>query len=63
MATPYRNGIASIVGAAKIIVRMAAAFSSLWGGFLTPADKALVDDLVSCANAVIAALERSEYRP
>lgn len=63
MSIPYRNGISSIIGAAKIIVRMAAAFSSLWGGFLTPQDKALVDDLVSCANAVIAALEKAEYRP
>lgn len=63
MAKPYRNGIHSIIEACKIIVRMAAAFSSLWGGFLTPADKALVDDLVSCANACIGALERGEYRP
>lgn len=63
MATPYRNGISTIVQACKIIARMAAAFSQLWGGFLTPADKALLDDLVSCANAVLAALEKTEYRP
>lgn len=63
MPIPYRNGVSTIVGACKIIVKMAAAFSALWSGFLSPTDKALLDDLVSCANAVIGALEKTDYRP
>lgn len=63
MAIPSKNGISTIVKAAKVMVRMAALFSQTWGSFLTPADKQLVDDLISCASAVIGALERSEYRP
>lgn len=63
MAAPYRNGVSTIIQACKVIVKMAAAFSQLWGGFLSPTDKALLDDLVSCAQAVIGALEKTEYRP
>lgn len=63
MAIPQKNGIHTIVVAAKVIVRMAALFSQKWGSFLTPTDKQLLDDLVACASAVIGALERAEYRP
>jgi hypothetical protein len=63
MAIPYRNGVSTIVAVCKTIVKMAALYSQIWGSFLTPTDKALLDDLVSCANAVIGALERTEYRP
>lgn len=63
MAVPYRNGISTIVAAAKVIVKMASVFSQIWGSFLTPTDKALLDDLVACATAVIGALEKTEYRP
>ena len=63
MATPYKNGITTIIKNARNILKMAAAFSHKWPGFLSPEDAALLDDLVSCCNVVIAALERSEYRP
>lgn len=63
MAIPSKNGVASIIKALRIILRMAALYSDKWGQFLSPADKALLDDLVACGNAVMGALDRSEYRP
>lgn len=63
MTIPYRNGVSTIVAVCKIIIKMAGLYSQLWGSFLTSGDKQLLDDLVSCAQAVIAALERAEYRP
>lgn len=60
---PYRNGLTSIIKALKTIIRLAGVYRSIWGGFLSAGDLALLDDLISCANAVIAALEKSEYRP
>jgi hypothetical protein len=63
MAIPAKNGIYSIIKAALVMLRMAAKYSNKWGEFLSPTDLALVNDLISCAEAVVAALERNEYRP
>lgn len=60
---PSKNGVYTIVKVCKVILRMATLYSQLWPQFLSAEDKTALNDLVTCANAVINQLERSEYRP
>lgn len=62
-SVPYRNGISTIVAACKVIVKMAALYRSLWGGFLSASDQNDLTLLINCAEGVISRLEKTEYRP
>jgi len=57
---PRRNGVGTILGVCRIIVRMAALFAPIWPQIMSAEDAEDLLDLVNCAQIVLDRVDKPD---